>query len=73
MGYLDFLFLRSEEMANVLKGNYTLNNPVVIEQDKDVTPEQLFEKEALKRLGGSIAFVAKQKVMWDTPEEKENK
>ncbi|MCE5181762.1 MAG: hypothetical protein ABFD51_13290 [Anaerolineaceae bacterium] len=60
-------------MANVLKGNYTLNNPVVIEQDKDVTPEQLFEKEALKRLGGSIAFVAKQKVMWDTPEEKENK
>lgn len=59
-------------MANVLKGNYQLDNPVVIEQDKNVTLEQQLENEMLKNLGGSIAFVAKQKVMWDAPEEKES-
>lgn len=59
-------------MANVLKGSYQLDNPVVVEQDKNVTLDQQFEKEALSRLGGSIAFVAKQKVMWDAPAEKEN-
>lgn len=56
-------------MANVLKGSYQLDNPVVIEQNNSVTLEQQFEKEALSRLGGSIAFVAKQKVLWDAPTE----
>lgn len=59
-------------MANVLKGSYQLDNPVIVEQDKNVALDQQFEKEALSRLGGSIAFVAKQKVMWDAPTEKEN-
>ena len=27
--------------------------------------EERFERTALKRLGGSIAFVSKKKVMWD--------
>lgn len=58
-------------MVNVLRGSYQLNNPVVVEQDKNVTVDQQFEREALSRLGGSIAFVAKQKVMWDAPEKKE--
>lgn len=59
-------------MANVLRGSYQLDNPVVVEQNNNVALDQQFEKEALSRLGGSIAFVAKQKVMWDAPAEKES-
>ncbi|CDL00638.1 conserved protein of unknown function [Magnetospirillum gryphiswaldense MSR-1 v2] len=47
-----------------LRGNFTPKNKVV-EEDKTESLEERFEREALKRLGGSIAFVSKKKVMWD--------
>ena len=54
-------------MSGVLKGNFETEKKVEAEQDKtDV--ESKFEKEALKHLGGSIAFVAKKRVKWDSDE-----
>jgi len=51
-------------MSDLLKGNFTPRNPVADEAEA-VSLEDQFEVAALKRLGGSITFVAKRKVMWD--------
>jgi hypothetical protein len=51
-------------MSQVLKGNFQTRNPVETPDAGEESLEQRFEKQALKRLGGSIAFVAKQKVHW---------
>lgn len=56
-------------MPNILKGNFETKRKV-----KPAKPgaaaalEEQFEREALKKLGGSIAFVSKQKVKWDLDE-----
>jgi len=52
-------------MSNLLKGNFNTENPVDDVSHSPESLEQRFEKEALKKLGGSIAFVAKQEVLWD--------
>ena len=51
-------------MSELLKGNFTTKHAVT---DKVEAPslEDQFEMAALKRLGGSITFVAKRKVEWD--------
>ena len=49
-------------MANVLKGNYEPKKTITVEQKQGDSLEERFERDALKRLGGSIAFVAKKKV-----------
>jgi hypothetical protein len=54
-------------MSSVLKGNFETKKDVKV-ADAAAEPESVearFEREALKRLGGSIAFVSKKKVMWD--------
>jgi hypothetical protein len=51
-------------MSELLKGNFTTKNPVSDQVEKPSLEDQ-FEMAALKRLGGSITFVAKRKVMWD--------
>ena len=53
-------------MSELLKGNFTTKNSVA---DKAEAPtlEDQFEMASLKRLGGSITFVAKRKVTWDLP------
>ena len=55
-------------MSDVLKGNFKTKKPVKGESAKKATLEDRFEKEALKRLGGSIAFVSKKNVLWDEPD-----
>ena len=50
-------------MAELLKGNFQTKGKVV-DETREQTLEDQFEREALKRLGGSIAFVAKRKVLW---------
>lgn len=54
-------------MSSILKGNFQPKNAVDVKEneEEDQSVEARFEREALKRLGGSIAFVAKKKVMWD--------
>ena len=52
-------------MSELLKGNFTTKNKVTAPETKPETAEDKFERAALKRLGGSIAYVAKKKVMWD--------
>ena len=56
-------------MPDILKGNFKTKHSVKAETKQDLTLEEQFEKEALKRLGGSIAFVSKRKVMWDAKDE----
>ncbi|MBI2236392.1 MAG: hypothetical protein HYU60_05470 [Magnetospirillum sp.] len=51
---------------SVLKGNFQPKKAV--EATKEVQADDLesrFEREALKRLGGSVAFVSKKKVAWE--------
>ena len=55
-------------MADLLKGNFAPKKNVRLEE-KIETLEDRFEREALKRLGGSIAFVSKKKVKWETGKE----
>jgi hypothetical protein len=51
-------------MSSVLKGNFKTEKKVTTKpEDKD--REARYEQEAAKRLGGSIAYVAKKRVMWD--------
>lgn len=54
---------------DVLKGNFKTKKEVKVEDTTtDESLEDRFEREALKHLGGSIAFVAKKKVVWDMDE-----
>ena len=52
-------------MADLLKGNFKTKRNVTPEE-KEESLEDRFEREAMKRLGGSIAFVSKKKIKWDT-------
>ena len=52
-----------DKMPEVLKGNFKTHKPVVVNEVKEDLSTQ-FEREALKRLGGSIAFVAKKKFLY---------
>ena len=51
-------------MSSVLKGNFTPQNDVKRAEEPKDDLEGRFEREAMKRLGGSIAFVSKKKVKW---------
>ncbi len=56
-------------MPSYLKGNFTPKNEVVADEAKPADDlEQRFERKAMKRLGGSIAFVSKKKVKWSQDE-----
>lgn len=54
-------------MTSVLKGNFKPQKEVEIKKEEE-NLESRFEKTALKRLGGSIAFVSKKKVKWEADE-----
>ena len=56
-------------MSDLLKGNFTTERNVVDTNTSEESLEQRFEKEALKKLGGSIAFVAKKEVLWGDEED----
>lgn len=56
-------------MADILKGNFTTKKKVEPKpREGGEELEERFEREALKRLGGSIAFVSKKMVKWDLDE-----
>lgn len=56
-------------MSSFLKGNFTpKKTPQKRNEQKPDEMETRFEREALKHLGGSIAFVSKHKVIWDDDE-----
>jgi hypothetical protein len=58
-------------MPNVLKGNYKAKIEINVQAKTSAeTLEDRFEREALKKVGGSVAFVAKKKVTWSLPEDK---
>ncbi len=60
-------------MADVLKGNFKTRKKVEIESGVEESLEDRFEREAMARLGGSIAFVSKKKVVWGSEDEDKNK
>ena len=51
-------------MADLLKGNFSPQKQVK-KVEPEVDLETRYERETLKKLGGSIAFVSKKKVKWD--------
>jgi hypothetical protein len=55
-------------MSDILRGNFKTRNEVKGDGQAGASLEEQFEKEALKKLGGSIAFVSKKKVLWDLKE-----
>jgi hypothetical protein len=58
-------------MSDLLKGNFQTKTPVTDAPAKQESLEERFEREAMKRLGGSIAYVSKKKVMWGLKTDKE--
>ena len=56
-------------MPDVLKGNFAPKKTVQAEKNNHDTLEDRFEREALKKIGGSIAFVSKKKVSWTLDDE----
>ena len=48
---------------SLLKGNYNTKKTITAERPEETTEEK-FEREALARLGGSIAFVSRKKFLW---------
>jgi hypothetical protein len=56
-------------MSSVLKGNFETKKKVEADtEQKSENLEDRFEREAMKHLGGSIAYVAKKKVDWNLKE-----
>lgn len=57
-------------MSSFLRGNFETDKKVEVKEEKEHDDlETRFEKKAMSRLGGSIAFVSKKKVTW-TEEQK---
>jgi hypothetical protein len=52
-------------MTDFLKGNFKVKGDVDSKENESTSLEEIFEKEALKKLGGSITYVSKKKVVWD--------
>jgi hypothetical protein len=55
-------------MTSFLKGNFETKKNVSEGKQQIEDLESRFEREAMKRLGGSIAFVSKKKVKWSEDE-----
>jgi hypothetical protein len=55
-------------MSAILRGNFKTKKTVTTDDEAKEDLETRFEKAAMKRLGGSIAFVSKKKVKWDLKE-----
>ena len=51
-------------MKSVIRGNFKTKNKIEIKDEQEESLEDRFEKEALAKLGGSIAFVSRKKVLW---------
>lgn len=61
-------------MTDVLRGNFKPRQDVSVKAEEPKL-EDRFERQALKRLGGSIAFVSRKRLLWtgekpDSPKEK---
>lgn len=58
-------------MPEFLKGNYSVDSksqpkkPGKSEKETEQSPQQEFERRALSKLGGSIAFIAKPSLVWN--------
>jgi len=57
-------------MSDILKGNFKPQKPVEANQEEDLNAQ--FEREALKRLGGSIAFVSKKKFLYGAEQDRQD-
>lgn len=53
-------------MTSLLKGNFKVKKNISDKEEKSEDLESKFERAALKHLGGSMAFVKKKQVDWDT-------
>jgi len=59
-------------MSDFLKGNFETARPVKAKNEEgEQSLEDKFESAALKRLGGSMAFVSKKAVTWSLDDDSE--
>lgn len=56
-------------MPSYIKGNFEIKNDVPVQETVELNSEEKFERAALKRLGGSIAFVSKSRIAWSLEDE----
>jgi len=59
-------------MSSYIKGNFETKNKVSVESPSEANAEEEFERAALKRLGGSIAFVSKSRIAWSLEDEEKS-
>lgn len=59
-------------MDEMLKGNYSVDKNVKAEKDARIDDDvtSIFESKAIEKLGGSIAFVSKSKLVWSEDDAK---
>ena len=61
--------LKKYNHMSLIKGNYKLKKSVKLKKlSKEEELEAKFEKEASKRIGGSMVYVQKRKINWDLKE-----
>jgi hypothetical protein len=61
---------KGKNKMDLMKGNFKTKNAVE-GTPNEVTAEENFEREALSKLGGSIAFTSKKKFLWKGEENEE--
>ncbi len=52
-------------MSDFLKGNYDLDEKIVVEAEESKSAKDEFKQKALNSIGGSMVFVEREKYVWD--------
>lgn len=55
----------SSNANDILKGNFCVKKPVVVEPKKDETLAEDVKKRALKSLGGSMVYIERKTLVWE--------
>ena len=55
-------------MGKILKGNYDMKKPIIVEKKKKSIIDQ-YRKKALQSISGSMVFVERNELFWDGIEE----
>ncbi len=61
-------------MSELLKGNFDVKRKVDLpDENEALKPVDEFRKKALESIGGSMAFVEREKLYWEDPDSAEGK
>jgi len=61
-------------MSGLLKGNFDVKRKIDLpDENEALKPVDEFRKKALESIGGSMAFVEREKLFWEDPDLAEGK